>query len=280
MLQDGIRVLGSPLGAGYYEGLEELLIAADLGVPLAVKLSAAVRAGRPQSESQAQSLLEAAVVTVMSARPRDLVLPNTLACILLCGVNGAGKTTTIGKLAHRLKRSGRRPMVIAADTYRAAAAEQVRVWAERAGVPCFAGAAGGDPGAVVFDGLAMAQSRGLDVALVDTAGRLQTHHNLVEELSKVGRVAGRAVAGAPHESLLVLDAMLGQSNLAQARGFSKALALTGLVMAKLDGSSKGGAALAIEQELGLPTKLVGVGEEIEDLAAFDPPAFARSIFGA
>lgn len=279
VLSDGLRGLGAPLKPGFYEALEEILIAADLGPVLAARITEGVHKRRPSSLDQARQGLEAELQQAMSQRSRELNLAPQPSCVLLYGVNGAGKTTTVGKLAYRLRQQGRKPLVVAADTFRAAGIEQVLAWAERAGVPSFAGQPGGDPAAAVFDGLKMAQARGHDVVLVDTAGRLQTQRNLLEELAKVGRVAARALEGAPHESLLVLDAVLGQSSLAQARGFNQALPISGLVLAKMDGSAKGGAVVAIEADLGTPTKLIGVGEGIEDMAEFDPAAFAAALFG-
>ena len=217
---------------------------------------------------------------MMSTKPRDFDVRARPACVLFYGVNGAGKTTTIGKLAHRLKEQGRKPLVVAADTYRAAAIEQMTAWAERAGVDSFAGKPGADPASVVFDGLQAARGRGRDVVLVDTAGRMQTQRNLVEELAKVGRVAAKALGGAPFESLLVLDANVGLASLVQARAFNKAIPMTGLVVSKLDSSAKGGAVIAIESELDVPVKLVGVGEGIDDIAQFDPEAFLRALFEA
>src|SRR6266851_660553 len=277
-LAAGLRALSPPLAAGYYQELEELLIAADLGPAMAARLVAAVRAGSPRSSDEAEAALVGAALTAMSKRPRELHLGGAPACVLFYGINGAGKTTTVGKLAHRLHAMGRNPLVVAADTYRAAGVEQMMAWAERAGVAGFAGKAGADPAAVVFDGLERARSRGHDVALVDTAGRLQTQHNLLQELAKVGRVATKALDGAAYESLLVLDAVLGLSSLAQARAFNKAIPMTGLVLAKLDSSAKGGAVVAIENELDVPMKLAGVGEGIEDLEPFEPEAFVRSLF--
>jgi fused signal recognition particle receptor len=214
----------------------------------------------------------------MSSKSRDLDLSARPACVLFYGVNGAGKTTTIGKLAHRLKAQGRQPLIVAADTYRAAGIEQMTAWAERAGVATFAGQAGADPASVVFDGLQAARARGSDVALVDTAGRLQTQRNLLEELGKVGRVVAKALGVGPYESLLVLDAVLGLTNLVQARTFNSAVPMTGLVLAKLDSSAKGGSVIAIEGELNVPVKLAGVGEGIDDIAPFDPSAFLRALF--
>jgi fused signal recognition particle receptor len=227
----------------------------------------------------ARAALEAELAAAMSDRPRTLAVSARPSCILLYGINGSGKTTTVGKLAHLLKADGFNPLVVAADTYRAAAIEQMQVWAERAGVPCFAGQPGADPAAVVFDGLQTAARRGNGVVLVDTAGRLQTQSNLLAELAKVGRVAAKALPGAPHESLLVLDGNLGQSNLAQARGFNQALEVSGLVLTKMDGTAKGGAVVAIESELRVPTKMIGVGEGPADLAPFDVQRFAVALFG-
>jgi fused signal recognition particle receptor len=214
----------------------------------------------------------------MSAEQRNLQVTGNPAVLLFYGINGAGKTTTIGKLAHRLKNEGRTPMIVAADTFRAAGIEQMAAWARRAGVDHFEGKSGADPASVVFDGIKAARSRGSDVVLVDTAGRLQTQRNLLEELAKVGRVTSKALDGAPYESLLVLDAVLGLTNLVQAREFNRAIPVTGLVLTKLDSSAKGGAVIAIESELGVPVKLAGVGEGIDDLAPFDPEAFIRSMF--
>jgi fused signal recognition particle receptor len=278
VLAAGFRSLSPPLAAGYYEELEELLISADLGPVMAARLTAAVRARTPRTREEAADGLVAGALTLMSTRPRTLEVAGRPACILLYGINGAGKTTTIGKLAHRLKAQGLKPLVVAADTYRAAGVEQVVAWAERAGVAHFAGAPGADPAAVVFDGLQSARSRGQDVVLVDTAGRLQTQRNLLEELAKIGRVTSKALDGAPYESLLVLDAVLGLSSLIQAREFHKAIPITGLVLAKLDSTAKGGAVIAIESELGVPAKLAGVGEGIDDLQPFEPAAYVRSLF--
>ncbi|HEX9477088.1 MAG TPA: signal recognition particle-docking protein FtsY [Candidatus Dormibacteraeota bacterium] len=277
-LAAGLRALSPPVAAGYYGELEELLIAADMGPAMAARLVAAVRARSPRTREAAEAALTDAALTAMSSRARDLDLSGTPACALFYGVNGAGKTTTIGKLAHRLRAQGRNPLVVAADTYRAAGVEQMVAWADRAGTASFAGKPGADPAAVVFDGVMHARSRGQDVVLVDTAGRLQTQHNLLEELAKIGRVATRALDGGAFESLLVLDAVLGLSSLTQARAFNKTIPMTGLVLAKLDGSAKGGAVIAIESELDVPVKLAGVGEGIEDLEPFDPAAYVRSLF--
>jgi fused signal recognition particle receptor len=245
---------------------------------MAARLVSAVQANAPRREDEAADVLVTAAATVMYTRPRDLRLDGQPACILFYGVNGAGKTTTAGKLAHRLQKEGRKPLVVAADTYRAAGIEQMVAWAERAGVPHFDGSSGADPASVVFDGIQTARSRHHDVVIADTAGRLQTQRNLLAELEKVGRVASKALDGAPYESLLVLDAVLGLTSLVQAREFNKAIPMTGLVLAKLDGTAKGGSVIAIESELDVPVKLAGVGEGIEDLVPFDPDAFIRAIF--
>jgi fused signal recognition particle receptor len=245
---------------------------------MAARMVSAVRARAPRTREEAEAVLIEAALSAMSKRPRDLDLAGAPACILFYGINGAGKTTTIGKLAWRLRVDGRSPLVVAADTYRAAGIAQMVEWADRAEVASFAGKAGADPAAVVFDGVRHARSRGLDVVLVDTAGRLQTQRNLVEELAKVGRVATKALDGGAYESLLVLDAVLGLSSLSQARAFHKAIPMTGLVLAKLDGSAKGGAVIAIESELDVPVKLAGVGEAIDDLEPFDAEGFVRSLF--
>jgi fused signal recognition particle receptor len=277
LLAAGLRALGPPLGPGYYEGLDELLIAADVGPSMASRLSAEVRKRSPHTIDEARNALVAAALGLISQRPRALRLEPVPACVLLYGVNGAGKTTTIGKLAHRLRNEGRQPLVVAADTYRAAGIEQMVAWAERARVPSFAGSAGADPAAVVFDGIQQARRRGLDVVLVDTAGRLQSQRNLLQELAKVGRVTAKALEGAEYESLLVLDAVLGLASVQQARAFNEAIPITGLVLAKLDGSARGGSVITIEAELGVPVKLAGVGEAIDDLTPFEPEAFIRSL---
>lgn len=214
----------------------------------------------------------------MSKKSRDLILTGNPGCVLLYGVNGAGKTTTGAKLAYMLRAQNHTPMIVAADTYRAAGIEQMVVWAERVGVPHFAGGAGADPASVVFDGVQAARRRGCDVVIADTAGRLQTQRNLLAELAKVGRVTSKALDGAAYESLLVLDAVLGLTSLAQAREFNKAIPITGLVLSKLDSSAKGGAVISIESELDVPAKLAGVGEGSDDLTPFDPDAFIRAIF--
>ena len=287
VLAAGLRSLKPPLAPGYYEELEEVLVSADIGPAMSARLVSGVQKQAPRTREEATDALVTSALAVMSTRPRELFsLPRQgegrggvgVDLLLFYGINGAGKTTTIGKLAHRLQGEGHNPMIVAADTFRAAGIEQMAAWAHRAGVDHFEGKSGADPGSVVFDGINAARSRGSDVVLVDTAGRLQTQRNLLEELAKVGRVATKALAGAPYESLLVLDAVLGLTNLVQAREFNRAVPMTGLVLTKLDSSAKGGAVIAIESELDVPVKLAGVGEGMDDIAAFDPAAFIRSLF--
>jgi fused signal recognition particle receptor len=209
---------------------------------------------------------------------RKLDLSAKPAVIMVVGVNGTGKTTTIGKLAQVLRERFALSVVVAgADTYRAAAIEQLETWAQRAGADIVRGSPGGDAGAVVFDAIGAAESRGADVVIADTAGRLHTHGNLMEELAKVGRVTAGRLDGAPHETLIVIDATTGQNGLRQAQAFTEAVDVTGVALTKLDGTAKGGIALAIAKELGLPLKLIGTGEGIEDLRPFDPDDFARAL---
>ena len=245
---------------------------------MAARLAAGVRSRAPRTRDEAVETLVTVATSLMSTKPRELQLTGNPACVLLYGINGAGKTTTAGKLAYQLRNQGRQPLVIAADTYRAAGIEQMVAWADRAGVQHLAGSSGADPASVVFDGVQTARKRGNDVVIADTAGRLQTQRNLLEELSKIGRVMSKALDDAPYESLLVLDAVLGLTSLVQAREFNKSIPITGLVLAKLDSSAKGGAVISIESELDIPVKLAGVGESIEDLVPFDPAAFVRAIF--
>ena len=277
LLAAGLRALGPPLGADYYDRLEELLLGADVGPSMASRLVHQVRARAPHTADEAREALVATALSVMSSRPRALTLDPAPACILLYGVNGAGKTTTAAKLAHLLAKQGRKPLIVAADTYRAAGIEQMVQWALRAGVASFAGAPGADPASVVFDGIQQARRLGQGVVVADTAGRLQSQRNLLQELAKIGRVTVKAQDGRAVESLLVLDATLGLASMTQARAFSDAVPMTGLVLAKLDGTAKGGAVIGIEGEMGVPVKLAGVGETIDDLAPFDPAAYIRSL---
>jgi fused signal recognition particle receptor len=270
------------LDAETWERLEEALILADVGVPATAdvvgKLETEVESGQVSGSEAIQARLVELLANVAGSEQPRLDLSAKPAVIMVVGVNGTGKTTTIGKLASVLKeRFGLDVIVAAADTYRAAAIEQLETWADRAGTQIVKGNAGGDPGAVVFDALAAAEARGADVVIGDTAGRLHTHGNLMEELTKVHRVAGKRLDGAPHETLIVIDSTTGQNGLRQARAFADAVDISGIVLTKLDGTAKGGIALAIAGELGIPVKLIGVGEGIEDLRPFDPRAFAEAL---
>jgi fused signal recognition particle receptor len=227
---------------------------------------------------QALRGLKEEMLTVLEARDRRLRLEATPAVAVMVGVNGSGKTTTIGKLAHRLQSEGRSVLIAAADTFRAAAIDQMRVWADRSRTDVVAHQPGADPGAVVFDALQAAIARRIDCVLVDTAGRLHTKVNLMAELEKVVKVARRVIPEAPHELLLVIEAPTGMNAITQARVFHRSLGLTGLVLTKLDGTSRGGTLLAIEEDLGIPVKLVGMGEGIDDLNVFDPQAYLDALF--
>jgi fused signal recognition particle receptor len=265
-----------------WERLEEALILADVGAPATAdvvgRLEQEVEAGRVSGPEAIRGRLIELLAELAAAEPPRLELSAKPTVILVVGVNGTGKTTTIGKLAAVLReRLGHEVIVAAADTYRAAAIEQLETWAERAGVEIVRGNPGGDPGAVVFDAIAAAEARGADVVIADTAGRLHTHGNLMEELAKVRRVVAKRLDGAPHETLIVIDATTGQNGLRQAQVFADAVDLTGVVLTKLDGTAKGGIALAIAGELGLPVKLIGAGESIEDLRPFDAREFAAAL---
>jgi fused signal recognition particle receptor len=265
-----------------WERLEEALILADVGAAATAdvvgKLEAEVEAGQVSGAEAVRERLVELLAELASPGERRLDLSARPAVIMVVGVNGTGKTTTIGKLAEILReRFGLRVIVAAADTYRAAAIEQLETWAERAGAEIVRGSPGGDAGAVVFDAIGAAESRGADVVIADTAGRLHTHGNLMEELAKVRRVTAKRLEGAPHETLIVIDATTGQNGLRQARAFSEAVDVTGVALTKLDGTAKGGIALAIARELELPLKLIGVGESLDDLRPFDPDQFAHAL---
>jgi fused signal recognition particle receptor len=267
-----------------WERLEEALILADVGAKTTAdvvqRLEHEVEAGTLSGGEVLRDRLVEMLAEVAATEGARIDLTERPAVVMIVGVNGTGKTTTIGKLAwHLQKELGLSVIVAAADTYRAAAIEQLQTWAERAGSEIVRGAPGGDPGAVLFDAIAAAQSRGADVVIADTAGRLHTHANLMEELAKVRRVAAKQLQGAPHESLIVIDATTGQNGLRQAQAFARAVDLTGVVLTKLDGTAKGGIALAIASELDLPVKLIGVGEGLEDLRPFDPNDFAEALLG-
>ena len=260
-----------------WERLEEALIAADVGVPSTAELVRRLEA-RGELGDLGEALIEE--VAALLGEPGQLGVDGGPSVVLVVGVNGTGKTTTIGKLAYRLHEHGRSVVVAAADTFRAAAEEQLEIWAERAAADFVGGERGGDPAAVAYDAIAAADERGRDVVIVDTAGRLHTQANLMEELAKVRRVIGQKLDGAPHETLLVVDATTGQNAVQQARLFGEAVGVTGVALTKLDGSAKGGVAIPIAHELGLPVKLVGVGESLDDLRPFDPNDFARALIAA
>jgi fused signal recognition particle receptor len=257
-----------------WERLEEALIAADVGVPTTAELVRRLEARQDFVELGEALAREA---SELLGEPGRLRLDGPPTVILVVGVNGTGKTTTIGKLASRLREHGHSVILAAADTFRAAAEEQLEIWAKRADADFVGSERGGDPAAVAYDAIDAATARGRDVVIVDTAGRLHTQTNLMEELAKVRRVIERRLEGAPHETLLVIDATTGQNGLQQARLFGDAVDVSGVALTKLDGSAKGGVALAIAHELGLPVKLVGVGEGIDDLRPFDPQDFARAL---
>ncbi|MGE5347141.1 MAG: signal recognition particle-docking protein FtsY [Acidithiobacillales bacterium] len=264
------------------EALEEALLLADVGPATAGEVVAAVReeAGRRGSEQGdvVRDVLRKEIAGRLSVSAPAIDVPAGMPrVVLVVGVNGSGKTTTAAKLGGRAVAEGKSVVFAAADTFRAAAIEQLGIWAERIGAPLVSHRPGADPAAVVHDACAAAKSRKADLLLVDTAGRLHTKHNLMEELAKIRRVAGREITGAPHEVLLVLDAVTGLNGLAQAREFTKSAGVTGLVLTKMDGTAKGGVILAIVRELRLPVRYVGVGETADDLLDFDPEAFARAL---
>ncbi len=257
-----------------WERLEEALIAGDVGVRATAELVQRLEA-RPDLQDLNEALADE--IANLLPDPGILHVQERPSVILVVGVNGTGKTTTIGKLASRLREHGHSVVLAAADTFRAAAEEQLEIWADRAGAGFVGGERGGDPAAVAYDAIEQATREGRDVVIVDTAGRLHTQSNLMEELAKVRRVIESKLPGAPHETLLVVDATTGQNGLQQARLFGETAGVTGVALTKLDGSAKGGVALAIAYELGLPVKLVGVGERLEDLRPFDPQDFARAL---
>ena len=270
-----------PIDEALYAELEDLLVAADLGAALAAdfvnRAREEVMFGTVTRADQLRPLFRRFLAETLAQAAQPLDLDHRPAVVLMLGVNGSGKTTTCAKLAAQLRAEGRRVLLGAADTFRAAAIEQLETWGQRIGVEVIRQAAGSDPAAVVFDALKAATARGVDVLVIDTAGRLHTTSNLMAELAKLKRVVERQVPGAPHEALMVLDAPTGQNGFAQARLFHEAVGLTGVVLTKLDGTAKGGIVVRIVRELKLPIKLVGVGEKVEDLAPFDPARFVDAL---
>jgi len=282
-LADATEARTRDIDAETAEALEEVLLMADVGVAASGEIVGAVTRRQRRGESLRElvkqemlRVLEATTPTFAPQSPGATVGQPQV--ILVIGVNGVGKTTTIGKLANQLKREGRTPLICAADTFRAAAVDQLQIWADRAGVEMVRAREGSDPAAVVFDAITAGKARQRDVVLVDTAGRLHTRTNLMNELDKIRRVASREVAGAPHEVLLVLDATVGQNGLAQAREFTSVAGVTGIVLTKLDGTAKGGIAVAIAHDLKLPIRYIGVGEGVDDLLPFSPREYVDAIF--
>jgi fused signal recognition particle receptor len=277
----GTLILGEKIDEAFLDELEEALISSDVGVETSSfvlkDLKERFKRNELTSPQQVKDRLKQILVEILSARPSTLSLNVTPAVVLVVGVNGTGKTTTIGKLAFRLQADGKKVILAAGDTFRAAASQQLSIWGERAGIPVIKHKEGADPGAVVFDAVTAAKSRAVDVLIVDTAGRLHTKLNLMEELKKVNRILSRELPGSPHETLLVLDGNTGQNALVQARMFNEAIGITGIALTKLDGTSKGGIVFAINKELGIPVKLVGIGEAIEDLKIFDPQEFVDAL---
>ena len=267
------------------DAMEESLLTADVGVKATQKLMDALRRQSPHgSQDLAQEMaarLQAAMIdSLQGSAAAEKIAPLSVKpwVILFLGVNGVGKTTTIGKLAAQYRAQGKKTLLVAGDTFRAAAVEQLDIWGQRAGVDVVKHRPGADPSAVVFDGIQAAKSRGVDVLLIDTAGRLHTKLHLIEELKKIRRVITREQPGAPHETLLVLDATTGQNGLQQARVFKEATDITGIVLTKLDGTAKGGVIIGIQEELGVPVKYIGVGEDVEDLQPFDASRFVQALF--
>jgi fused signal recognition particle receptor len=266
-----------PIDVDTVEALEELLISADIGVAATDRIIEAVKA-RPRNGNGLRDLVKEEIRRVFAAVDTPLVVDHHPTVTLIVGVNGTGKTTTVGKLANLLKADGKRPLICAADTFRAAAVEQLEIWAGRAGVDMVRAREGADPAAVVFDAISSGKAKGRDPILVDTAGRLHTRVNLMNELEKIRRIASREVPGAPQEVLLVLDATVGQNGVAQAREFMNVAGVNGIVLTKLDGTAKGGVAVAIAHDLKLPIRYVGVGEGIDDLVAFDAAEYVDGLF--
>lgn len=279
-----VRVAVRGLDQDALEDLEEHLLASDFGVQATLRLMDQVE----ESARRGKGRGEGGLGTVLRSEVEEILAPTKDAYLhaadagptvyLIVGVNGVGKTTSIGKLAHQLREEGQRVLLAAADTWRAGAVEQLRLWAERIGAEFVGGQQGGDPAAVAYDAIDAAEARNIDVVLVDTAGRLHTHRNLMEELQKVDRVVRRRLEGAPHETLLVLDATVGQNALSQVEVFGRSVELTGIILAKMDSTARGGVIVALQEQFGLPVKLVGTGEGPDDLTPFDARDFVEGVF--
>lgn len=279
-----VRVVAGGVDVDSLEDLEERLLAADFGVPATLRLTdraeEALRRGKARSPGDVVGILREEIAEILEQGPDDglRAADEGTTVYLIVGVNGVGKTTSVAKLAHHLVQEGRSVMVAAADTFRAGAVAQLQVWADRIGADFLRGQQGGDPAAVAFDALEAAESRGTDVLLIDTAGRLHTNRGLMDQLQKIDRVVRRRMGRAPDETLIVLDATVGQNAVRQVEAFSKAVDLTGIVLAKMDSSARGGIVVALEEEYGIPVKLVGTGEQLDDLETLDVEAFMDGIF--
>jgi fused signal recognition particle receptor len=263
----------------FWSDVEDSLVAADVGVPAARRTVEAVRQRGPGTPEEVRGMLAGELVSLLGSRDRGLAAVGDPTVVLVVGVNGSGKTTTIAKLADQLNTEGNPVLLGAADTFRAAAADQLKTWAARIGVDIVAGESGADPASVAYDSFHAAKARGAGLVLIDTAGRLHSKSNLMDELGKVARVLRRE-AGDIDEVLLVLDGTTGQNAIDQARAFTDVVGVTGIVLTKLDGTARGGVAIAVEQDLGIPVKYIGVGESVEDLIPFDPEAFVDALLGA
>jgi len=272
------EIFNRQIDSSFWGSLEEALIEADVGVALTTSIVERVRAADPSDTREARSILREMLVAGFDVRDRSIATVSSPTVVVVVGVNGSGKTTTIAKMAASHIEAGRSVLVAAADTFRAAAAEQMASWADRIGFDIVRGSDGADPAAVAFDALSAAEARGVDVLIVDTAGRLHSKQNLMDELAKIVRVLGRD-SGSVDEVLLVLDGSTGQNGIAQAKAFTAAVGVTGIVVTKLDGTAKGGSALVVEHDLGLPLKLIGVGEGSGDLLHFDPGTFVDELLG-
>jgi fused signal recognition particle receptor len=279
-----VRVVAGGMDHESLEALEERLLAADFGVSATLRLVGRVediaRRGKARGGMALRDALREEVRRIFSQGDAELVAASTAPTVyLIVGVNGVGKTTSVAKLAHHLRQEGRSVMVAAADTFRAGAVEQLELWARRVGADFIRGQQGGDPASVAFDAIDAAVSRGTEVLLIDTAGRLHTNRGLMEELKKIDRVVRRRLPGAPHETLMVLDATVGQNAVSQLETFRKTVEVSGIILAKLDSSARGGIVVSLKEAHGIPVKLVGTGERLDDLQVFDPEAFLEGIFG-
>jgi fused signal recognition particle receptor len=280
-----VRVMAGGIDAASIEELEERLLSADFGVPATLRLTdraeEVLRRGKARDQEGLSNALRAEVAEILAAGEEGELRAAARGptVYLMVGVNGVGKTTSVAKLAHHLISEGRSVMVAAADTFRAGAVAQLEMWADRIGADFIRGQQGGDPAAVAFDALDAAEARGIDVVLVDTAGRLHTNRGLMEELTKIDRVVRRRIEGAPHETLMVLDATVGQNAVRQVEAFSGAVDVSGIILAKMDSTARGGIVVALREEYGIPVKLIGTGEGLDDLEAFDVDTFVDAVFG-